>query len=748
MVDFKYARLRIIVQISIAINMLLLAACGNGNNTPNDSTADTGELTFSVIYHSSNGDTRMQAAVIDCAGEGVSTVEASVYNSDGVFLVGGGPWACDAGYGTIKSIPAGGGRTIIILGKNINGDVIFRGEKSNVDVFAEAENDVGTIDCYAFVPSLRAPTDGSVVNASAMGLVWDAVPGAIGYHVIVSENSDLNAPLIDDATTYPNYSPTSLSNGSTYYWQVVAEDSHNHSGIVSSLWYFTVDEAHVNNPPEAKIISPSDSSTFTTDEAIQFTGSSVDAEDGHLTGASLVWESDISGPLGEGESFSRSLSEGEHLITLSAIDSEGATTQKTIIITINTGHVNSPPQVQITKPDHGKTFLISESIEFIGSSTDIEDGAVTGSSLVWRSDVDGWIGLDNTFTETLSAGTHRITLTATDSEGAVGSKNIAITIATGRLPDTGQTNSYTDSLGEDSDYRINPPSYTKLDATGNELDIDATNCVMVRDNVTGLIWEVKKIEDDAGWQFWRETFSYRDANKLLIDSINNEKLGGYSDWRLPSVKELVTIVDKGKKTIPLINKTYFPNTDYEVAFWTSNVHYTRTDVGWVVFFNIAQLSPPPLGMDSHFARAIRGKKKETDLRDNNDKTVIDVSTGLMWQQTEAGTMTWEGALAYCESLELAGYDDWRLPNYNELISIVDYSTHSPAIDKTFFKDFPDIETTIPIYWTSTTYPTHTDQAWCVSFLHGDVQTIFSIDSKGYNIDKSNSYFVRAVRGGW
>ena len=63
------------------------------------------------------------------------------------------------------------------------------------------------------------------------------------------------------------------------------------------------------------------------------------------------------------------------------------------------------------------------------------------------------------------------------------------------VPDTGQEQSYTDTFGEDSDYTINPQSYTKLDEYGNELPDDALIWVMVRDNVTGLIWEVKGAKD-------------------------------------------------------------------------------------------------------------------------------------------------------------------------------------------------------------------------------------------------------------
>lgn len=75
--------------------------------------------------------------------------------------------------------------------------------------------------------------------------------------------------------------------------------------------------------------------------------------------------------------------------------------------------------------------------------------------------------------------------------------------------------------------------------------------------------------------------------------------------------------------------------------------------------------------------------------DNGDGTVTDTATGLMWQQCDDGAArNWEEALAYAENLELAGYDDWRVPDAHELQSIVDYtrsmqSTCSPAIDPVF-----------------------------------------------------------------
>ena len=112
-------------------------------------------------------------------------------------------------------------------------------------------------------------------------------------------------------------------------------------------------------------------------------------------------------------------------------------------------------------------------------------------------------------------------------------------------------------------------------------------------------------------------------------------------------------------------------------------------------------------------RAVRGGQHDSlvPLWINGDGTVTDTSTGLMWQQQTAGAMTWEAAISYCEGLSLGGYDDWRLPNRNELQSLVDYTRYNPAIDTAAFPDTMSSD-----YWSSTTIrqrvPVH---AWCVDF---------------------------------
>jgi hypothetical protein len=69
---------------------------------------------------------------------------------------------------------------------------------------------------------------------------------------------------------------------------------------------------------------------------------------------------------------------------------------------------------------------------------------------------------------------------------------------------------------------------------------------------------------------------------------------------------------------------------------------------------------------------------------NGDGTVTDLVTGLMWQQTDGGEMTIENAIAYCNSLTLGGYTDWRLPSPMESFSILNEQNVNPAISTNYF----------------------------------------------------------------
>ena len=99
--------------------------------------------------------------------------------------------------------------------------------------------------------------------------------------------------------------------------------------------------------------------------------------------------------------------------------------------------------------------------------------------------------------------------------------------------------------------------------------------------------------------------------------------------------------------------------------------------------------------------------KKTEL------VVYDKETKLTWQREGSSKkMTWSDAKEYCINLLLGGYDDWRLPNIDELKSIVKYDRYDPAINTDYF----DIKSSW--YWSSTTYVSNSSDAWGVNFNRG------------------------------
>lgn len=98
--------------------------------------------------------------------------------------------------------------------------------------------------------------------------------------------------------------------------------------------------------------------------------------------------------------------------------------------------------------------------------------------------------------------------------------------------------------------------FTKLTDQGNELPVDAPHWAMVRDNESGLIWEVKTT--DGSIHDLEKVYSWRSAREEFINELNNSAFGGVTDWRLPTTSELLTLRYKGAE--PYINQDFFPHT--------------------------------------------------------------------------------------------------------------------------------------------------------------------------------------------
>jgi len=311
------------------------------------------------------------------------------------------------------------------------------------------------------------------------------------------------------------------------------------------------------------------------------------------------------------------------------------------------------------------------------------------------------------------------------------------------IVDTGQDVYYGDTVeitsplsgeayyGQDAQYDGLQPSYS-LSGDG----------LTVSDNNTGLTWQRSADTDEdedidvADKLTWSELQTYPDI-------LNADSFGGYNDWRLPSIKELYSLMDfRGidpsgyedtdtSGLIPFIDNDYFDfaygDTDageriIDAQYGSSTLYVSTTGGEDQTLFgvNFADGRIKGYGLTlfgsdkTFFAICCRGNTSYgiNNFVDNGDGTITDSATGLIWQEEDSGTgYDWEDALDYAENLDLADYDDWRLPNAKELQSILDYTrspdtTGSAAIDPVFSCTAINDEAgavDYPFYWTGTTH---------------------------------------------
>jgi len=279
--------------------------------------------------------------------------------------------------------------------------------------------------------------------------------------------------------------------------------------------------------------------------------------------------------------------------------------------------------------------------------------------------------------------------------------------------------------GQDAHYAGKAPRYRDL-GDGTVLDL-----------VTRLMWQ--------------KTPGPKGTHAQMRAGAARCRAGGHKDWRLPSIKELYSLVlFSGLDVDPQSASAggaqpFLDNSVFDFKYgdpakgeriidsqWTTSTKYVHTTMGGMdtvfgVNFADGRIKGyglrSPRGEKMFFARYVRGNPGygRNDFVDNGDGTVSDRATGLTWMKQDSGhlragsrkdgRLDWNDALAFAEGLKHAGHDDWRLPNAKELQSLVDY-TRSPATSRSAAID-PVFEVSAlraadgsqdyPWYWSSTTH---------------------------------------------
>ena len=196
-----------------------------------------------------------------------------------------------------------------------------------------------------------------------------------------------------------------------------------------------------NRPPAITITAPGAGASIAESTVVLLRSSATDPEDGVLGGTAVDWTSSLDGPLGTSDSLTvPTLSAGNHRLSATATDSRGVTATATVTITVlpfTPG--NNPPTVAITSPIPGASITTGTAVVLQGSADDPEDGSLTGSALTWSSSLDGSLGTGTSLTvDSLSAGSHTITLQATDPGGVTNQATLLLTV-TSPTPNIGLT---------------------------------------------------------------------------------------------------------------------------------------------------------------------------------------------------------------------------------------------------------------------------------------------------------------------
>jgi len=250
-----------------------------------------------------------------------------------------------------------------------------------------------------------------------------------------------------------------------------------------------------------------------------------------------------------------------------------------------------------------------------------------------------------------------------------------------------------------------------------------------------------------GDRMWEDS-EHVTNTKLDFDSANDYcdtlDYAGYDDWRAPNRHELAEIINYGKKNVLIDDIFNYKNGG---NFWTSQPRLSSTgdnSKAWSISFSDGEAYDEPKGSD-FYIRCVRGK----EIKDHHDFSVkgdivIDNKTGLMWQNARfSAKRTWQEAIDYCKKLEFEGYDDWRLPNVNELRTIMPKDG-----DEILFEDLSPIDMDSGHSWSSTDYD-ETHARYNLNFwdAESDRDSLIMMYEEWTKDQNNDMMLNRCIRGG-
>lgn len=391
----------------------------------------------------------------------------------------------------------------------------------------------------------------------------------------------------------------------------------------------------------------------------------------------------------------------------------------------------------------------------------------------------------------LNVGNNIITVVVTAEDGITeNTYQIAVYRAVA-LAKTGQTDCYDSwgnpddcaDTGQDGDLQKGAEwPDPRFEVNGDCLDTDDT-CTAT-DKLTGLTWTRKMNlmpskypgfdnigTPDDGMLCWAnelgsDTFEY-------ISKLNTDMYAGFSDWHLPNIHELRSIIHYGEPDlftwlndeelitfIPAGGAYYFTSTTcMRDGIWSILLNNVTGDISYITNYNKTVYSSYVWAVRSSRTYPITlyktgqdrcydttgvsddtvdctGTGQDGELQigvewpdprfvENGDETVTDRLTGLTWQASSVVNQTWQDGLDYANESTASGYDDWRVPNINEMATLANMgiTSHASWLTQNGFNSFQTYNTN---FWTSTTYSASASSAYIVEM---DTSYFIKVNSK-------------------
>ncbi|MBO4441205.1 DUF1566 domain-containing protein, partial [bacterium] len=271
---------------------------------------------------------------------------------------------------------------------------------------------------------------------------------------------------------------------------------------------------------------------------------------------------------------------------------------------------------------------------------------------------------------------------------------------------------------------------------------------LVIDENTGLEWYNVLKHSDEPENPAPINVSYEDAVQycagLTYDNDSSRP------WRLPTIKDLLTISNLNYAD-PTVDNTFFseiPNGNPVV--WSNTPRICtpekeaecNNDHIWVFGARNASTSFRDSNSGVAYALCVRGDEYDPEQIPESytigeDTVVLDRATNLIWNINRISNLKWVESLAYCENMDYAGFTDWRLPNRNEITSIINYNKYFPASDMPL--NISAHETTPFFVWTSSIRSVSGSHVWDIPINLGGL-TYLTYDYSG-----SGAYFTICVR---